>query len=287
MMYTFGDVRTPLPSSAQLIEQIVRKQIVDIIIQAAHTAQNVRNARSLSAEDVIFTIRRDAIKVARLQEFLSWKDLRKTARPAEDVPLEAPDEELFSIADDRRKKKTVARLPWDPISGLVAEATGLEADLLNDEGAGEEADEDIKRRLKMADIMTRDMSREEYMEYSECRQASFTYKKAKKFRDWINPAQYVDFRLNDDVVEIMGFLAWEMVRNLTEVALGMKRSEMVEAIEGNVSEEGCRLFSSPLEKTAITPEHIHAAVIKIDRACRDPYEVLLAAPLYRRRVRLF
>lgn len=31
MMYTFGDVRTPLPVSAQLIEQIVRKQLVDIV----------------------------------------------------------------------------------------------------------------------------------------------------------------------------------------------------------------------------------------------------------------
>lgn len=31
MMYTFGDVRTPIPASAQLLEQIVRKQLVDIV----------------------------------------------------------------------------------------------------------------------------------------------------------------------------------------------------------------------------------------------------------------
>lgn len=31
MMYTFGDVRTPLPMSAHLIEQVVRKQLVDIV----------------------------------------------------------------------------------------------------------------------------------------------------------------------------------------------------------------------------------------------------------------
>lgn len=31
MMYTFGDVRTPLPASAQLVEQVVKKQLIDIV----------------------------------------------------------------------------------------------------------------------------------------------------------------------------------------------------------------------------------------------------------------
>lgn len=31
MMYTFGDVRTPLTSSAQFIEQVVRKQLIELV----------------------------------------------------------------------------------------------------------------------------------------------------------------------------------------------------------------------------------------------------------------
>ena len=60
------------------------------------------------------------------------------------------------------------------------------------------------------------------MEYSECRQASFTFKKAKKFRDWIMFAKYVDIKPNDDIVEILGYLAWEIVRIITDTALKVK-----------------------------------------------------------------
>lgn len=52
--------------------------------------------------------------------------------------------------------------------------------------------------------MTKVMTKEQYMDYSECRQASFTYKKAKKFRDW------VEAPMNDDIMEVLGFLAWEV-----------------------------------------------------------------------------
>lgn len=31
MMYTFGDVRTPFPASAQLVEQVVKKQLINIV----------------------------------------------------------------------------------------------------------------------------------------------------------------------------------------------------------------------------------------------------------------
>ena len=39
-------------------------------------------------------------------------------------------------------------------------------------------------RLRVADQLTQGMTKEEYMHYSDCRQASFTYKKLKRFREW-------------------------------------------------------------------------------------------------------
>jgi transcription initiation protein SPT3 len=68
------------------------------------------------------------------------------------------------------------------------------------------------------------MSKEEYMEYSECRQASFTFKKAKKFREWLSLSKFVEVRPNDDVIEILGFLAWEIVRIITETAVLVKET---------------------------------------------------------------
>lgn len=348
MMYTFGDVRVPLPSTAQLVERIVHKQLVDIvrprgagwtwqIVQAARVALEVRAARSLAAEDVIFVVRRDAVKVDRLKEFLTWKDLRKNAKPGDDSTLavgegvEVPEEELLGLSQietlsasvaggaaasalrPRAARRRHAKLPWDLIAGLVVEGSGGTVDLLDDEPVDPDAQVDIARRLHEADVLTRDMTREEYMEYAECRQASFTYKKAKKFRDWMNPVQYIDYRLNDDVVEILGFLAWDMVRRITERALSLKRRDHSRAAErssecagagagagGCVS--GCvsvsvslsarnesDLFKSPSQRTAILPRHVHAAVVQVDGEnvrqrglCR-----MLPVPSLRRRVRLY
>lgn len=49
------------------------------IIQARALATR-RNARYLSAEDLIFLIRHDRAKVNRLRTYLSWKEVRKHAK---------------------------------------------------------------------------------------------------------------------------------------------------------------------------------------------------------------
>src|SRR4051794_13038114 len=67
------------------------------------------------------------------------------------------------------------------------------------------------------------MTREEYVHYSECRQASFTYRKAKRFREWANMSAYIDMKPNDDIIDILGFLTFEMVSTLTETALRVKQ----------------------------------------------------------------
>ena len=66
------------------------------------------------------------------------------------------------------------------------------------------------------------MSKEEYVNYSECRQASFTYRKAKRFREWAGFGIWTDSKPNDDVVDVLGFLTFEIVQTLTEEALRVK-----------------------------------------------------------------
>lgn len=80
-------------------------------------------------------------------------------------------------------------------------------------------------RLKNADERTRDMTREEYVHYSECRQASFTFRKGKRFREWAGFGVVTDSKPNDDIVDILGFLTFEIVQTLTEEALRVKAAE--------------------------------------------------------------
>jgi len=125
------------------------------------------------------------------------------------------------------------------------------------------------------------MTREEYVHYSECRQASFTYRKAKRFREWANMSTYIDMKPNDDIVDILGFLTFEMVSKLTETALRVKtdldskdnkpktknlgRAKAMNKMDGGKPE--CYLFSAPpLDQTPLEPFHIHEAFRRLQRS---------------------
>lgn len=47
---------------------------------------------------------------------------------------------------------------------------------------------------------------------------------AKRFRDFLNLPPHLDLKANDDTVDIVGFLAFEMVRSLTLAGLTVKKS---------------------------------------------------------------
>lgn len=106
--------------------------------------------------------------------------------------------------------------------GLLPPEVNGAAQRLQQPTADEELDDDDQeamrdslKRLKEADDATIRMTREEYEHYSECRAASFTFRKGKKFRDFISSSTYLDVRPNDDIVDVLGFLAFEVVRELT------------------------------------------------------------------------
>ena len=71
------------------------------------------------------------------------------------------------------------KLPWEitAIYSEVLKQAGHQSDDEEDED-DIEAHEASIQRLKEADEATREMTREEYQHYSECRQASFTYRKS-------------------------------------------------------------------------------------------------------------
>jgi transcription initiation protein SPT3 len=76
-------------------------------------------------------------------------------------------------------------------------------------------------RLQQADELTQKMTREQYVRFSTAREASFTYKKIKKFRDWLR-LDALGIRTSDEIVEILGYLAWEMVGLIAQTAVTVK-----------------------------------------------------------------
>ncbi|KAK0190479.1 TFIID domain-containing protein [Armillaria mellea] len=228
MMFVFGEVQEPNMDTVNLVEDIVRGQLIELIVQARALAVR-RGARYLTAEDLIFLIRHDRGKVNRLRTYLSWKDVRKHAKDSGgDGGGGVEVETLEDGADDKlaaKAQKITIKLPWEitTIYSEVLKQSGHQSDDEEDED-DIEAHEASIQRLKEADDATRQMTREEYQHYSDCRQASFTYRKAKRFREFLNLPPHLDLKANDDTVDIVGFLAFEMVRSLTLAGLSVKKS---------------------------------------------------------------
>ena len=185
--------------------------------------------------DLFFQIRHDSAKVSRLKQFLSWKDVRKTAKDSDekgpevelDDPLAQDPTAGPSVGPAEAGKKgkggrTRIVLPWEIQSFFSEQVPEREDD---DEEEEEEMTSATMARLKDADERTKGMTREEYVHYSECRQASFTFRKGKRFREWAGFGIVTDSKPNDDIVDILGFLTFEIVQTLTEEALRVKKQE--------------------------------------------------------------
>lgn len=116
------------------------------------------------------------------------------------------------------------------------------------------------------------MTKDEYVHYSDCRQASFTYRKgehlptlnslvehrltrlARRFREFINFAAYLDVRPNDDIIDILGFLAFEMVRSLCVTALDVRTRHETPPIRAAPTTTATTITASPVKRKSIVGE---------------------------------
>eukprot|EP00835_Amoeboradix_gromovi_P001503 NODE_69_length_23719_cov_0.556689.p7 type:complete len:292 gc:universal NODE_69_length_23719_cov_0.556689:15863-14988(-) len=262
MVYVFGEVRDPLPVVTKLIEDMVRHHLMEIV-SLANEASRQRSSRNIGIEDIIFVIKHDKTKVARIKTYLSYKDVRKNAKDEDEVAEGIEEED-----GDELKSKVNVRLPWEYIEGFT--------DVLEDEEVEDQNDKiatfEDNQRLKEADIKTRDMTAQEYMFYSECRSASFSHRKGKRFRTWINMGSLTDVKPNDDVVDILGFLGYEMVRRITEFALVIKKEsekEMVLETRSKRELEDLEIFSLfsctklNTQQTPLEERHILEAYLQL------------------------
>lgn len=285
MMFVSGENNEPPVETTSLIEDIVRGQVVEILLQATRTA-NSRGGKNIVPEDVIFLIRHDKAKVNRLRTYLSWKDLRKNAKDQDAQQAAAnaaagggggaaaEDEDVVKKDKDgagmtMKVKKSNIKLPWE-LQFMFNEQpleNPDEDDMDDDE---REANIATLKRLKMADDRTRGMTKEEYVHWSDCRQASFTFRKAKRFKDWSGISQLIDSKPHDDVIDILGFLTFEIVCSITETALKIKtRYDRIKSMKtqtqpqehsaGTVKRKK-RLFDGPDNVVnPLRPQHIEEA----------------------------
>ncbi|XP_010861960.1 transcription initiation protein SPT3 homolog [Esox lucius] len=209
MMFALGDVRRPLPETAALVEDIVHTQLINLLHQACEGAV-LRSSRFISAEDILFLMRRDKKKVRRLLRYLQFKDYKsKVLKTVEDEePLES---DRWGVAGGNKRQ----RLAGDFLSWV--DQTGEFLSLSDNQ----EVDDIKLERLERLERQTRGMDNAQYIEFCESRQLSFA-KKASKFRDWLDCSS-LELKPHTVAMEILSYLAYETIAQLVDLSLLVKQ----------------------------------------------------------------
>ncbi|KIW05679.1 uncharacterized protein PV09_03542 [Verruconis gallopava] len=285
MMFVSGETGEPSPETTMLVESIVQQQVMEMLKECTALATR-RGSRSIATDDLMMLIRHDKAKLARLRHFLQWKDVRKNVKEADDNKDAGADvggetDLAGGVAgpagpavDLKKNKKARVDLVWD-VPSYFSEQVPPRDDEEDEEE--EEMTLATLQRLKYADERTKDMSKEDYMHWSECRQASFTFRKGRRFRDWAGFGVITDAKPNDDIIDILGFLTYEIVQTLTEEALKVKEAEDLwkkrTGAEGKKKGNAAKrqrepgLFDWPdEEREPVQPSHIREAFRRLQIA---------------------
>lgn len=215
MMFALGDARRPLQETAALMEDVVHSQLINLLHQASDAA-NLRGSRVISVEDIMFVMRRDKRKVARLLKYLQFRDYKSKLLKSLEDDDQQPDSDRWGSSSSgggqRRQRLAQDYLLWmDQTGELLALAEKSEPDPVKQE------------RLERLERQTRHMDQAQYSEFCESRQLSFA-KKASKFRDWLDCSS-LDLKPNTVAMEILSYLAYETVAQVVDLAL-LVRQEM-------------------------------------------------------------
>ncbi|CAF1613121.1 unnamed protein product, partial [Adineta ricciae] len=84
MMYGFGDDPQPYAESVELLEDLVIQYITDMTLKASEIGSNKQGR--MVVNDILYLLRHDPRKYARVKELLSMNEELKRARKAFDEP---------------------------------------------------------------------------------------------------------------------------------------------------------------------------------------------------------
>ncbi|KAH8821815.1 transcription initiation factor IID, 18kD subunit-domain-containing protein [Xylogone sp. PMI_703] len=280
MMYIAGETQEPPLETITLVEEIIRDQVIHMLTTANELASR-RGSRVFSNDDLIFQIRHDTARVSRLRTFLGWKSIRKTVKDSDDkidgADLAAVDNDALNAATAtesieeplaKKERGPTISLPWD-----IASFYG--GGILPGDTEDDEPNEMALDKLRKADERTQNMTVEEYATWSEYRHASFTWRKAKRFRQWSGLGVIAENKPADDILDILGFLTSEMVQTLTVEALAVQSQESIWKQQIQAGEGSSKLSSiqgifttSEISRTPCQPRHIRQAFENLQKRPR-------------------
>lgn len=205
MMHGFGDVSEPLVASAQLIESILLQQMACLWRSALDVAQ-MQDSSKPTIENFLFLLRKDPIKLKRFIKYLEKKKAGATLKicMSEDIWPK-------NVASERLKKCLDFLQLIDPMFDPFEE----------------EPDDAYLQRKIRADLMTRNLDKNKYMEFTKARQASFGHGKFfasynAKFREWLGKIE-CNAGITNETCDLMAYFAYEIVGEIVDLAFLVRK----------------------------------------------------------------
>ncbi|KAM5347247.1 hypothetical protein ACJ41O_010252 [Fusarium nematophilum] len=232
MMYVGGETQNPSAETLALVEDILKGQVT-LLLTTANEIASRRGSRIISNNDLIFQVRHDPVRVDQLVKLVRWRKVRRRARGSDEGAPELAEVEDLDDGDDAMEIPADASgankvplpevvLPWDVRFFYSQQPPDEDPE----EEAGDFSEAHLQK-LRRADEKTKNMSAEEYAKWSEYRLASFTSRKAQRFRDWSGLGVIARNKKSDETLDILGYLLCGMVDKLTDIALEVQKRELI------------------------------------------------------------
>lgn len=235
MMHGLGDVKKPLPESAAVVEELVHQQMVSLVLQALEISQMKNPAAAsarLDADDCLFLMRNNKIKLKRLYKYILVRNLKDKANSSNFDPEEDTKEVEGSKRGLKNIFKTFIRSIDDSAHSLLTYIDDGDDGVVDDDD-DESVDVVKMERLRRAEMQSRRMSVQQYMEFAEARGVSFVKqpKVKSKLKDWLflgsRHLLHLDVKVDPYALDIVCYLAKETVAEIVDLGMLVQQESSV------------------------------------------------------------
>ena len=159
MLHGFGDSPRPVKETAELIEKIVKEQLIEIIRMLVDTSAK-RDSNSIGIEDFLFLLRKSPVKLRRFCCYLQVRDMKKDLLKNNADNSQAE----FSFSEQTKKDGNNLAAALNYLDNL--DSSGF---LLNvaDPSKDFTLDDPYQERIERIELMTTKMDVQQYLEYSK------------------------------------------------------------------------------------------------------------------------
>jgi len=248
LLQGFGDISRTLPQTLSMINDFVYFQMTALLTQAAIIAEQ-RKSDKIGIEEFMFLCRKNKKRLFHYMRHMHFRDSKCRIQSATDMN----DEESLHQKTISQKRRKACMEFLNCIDHLNELKTSF----------NEGKFDDIRlQRLKVAELVTRNMDMNQYKLFCSNRQISFS-QDMTKFTEWFKPVldTQVKVHLSKFGWESMAYFAHETVAELVHLTLLVKSEQYATTKQTqSVAFERMLLNSSAQTRFSTTPDHIHEAL---------------------------